>query len=246
MGGHHSRQSVSETTNTITNATYKSTQNCITVAIGSNTFSIYGNNNFVQNVDQSTSLSVDTACSQSILQDSNFSNSIANSVAQALKTQEQALESWATPGTSTSSAHVTNNIKTNITSDIVQNCLTQLSGQNVFSIIGSGNVTQGVLQSATLSKFGDCLSSGNTVTSASSRTTNSINQKMQDIQKSPFAFITDAIQAAVAEVAVIAGVVVLAIVLVVVIAKLLMRRKKAPPTAAPLPAPSYAPPYAAV
>ena len=238
MGGHHSRQSVSETTKTITDATFKSTQNCITISDGGNTFSIMGDNNFVQNVNQTTSLSVDGTCAQKLASSSDFSSRIASEVSQSLKTQEQAMMSWATPGKSTSKANVSNVVQNNITSELVQNCLAQLSGQNVFSIVGSNNVTQNVLQSTTMSKFGGCMGNSAAVAKAATDVTNTVNQKMQDVQKSPFAFITDAIQGAVADVAIVVGIIVFAVVMLVVLAKLLGKKK---PQAPPLPDPGALP-----
>lgn len=223
MGGHQSRQSVSLSSSVITNATYSKTSNCINVAQGNNIFSLYGNNNVIENVDQSTSLSVDAKCAQDLTQSQDFMQDLANKVVGTLKTQEVALTSWMTPGKSTQDTNVSNVVQTNISTKDVQNCLTQLSGTNIFSVVGSGNVVRSVVQNLSENKFGGCLGSNSQVVKASSDISNAVNQAQSDVQKNPFAFITDAIQAAVADVAIAVGVVVVVVVMVIVVAKLIRK-----------------------
>ncbi len=238
MGGHHSSQKVNITSKMLTKATYNSTQNCITVAQGSNVFSLYGDNNVVENVDQTTTLSVNSQCSQKLSQDQDFQSKLASKVVESLKTQEVAMMSWMTPGKSTQESNVNNAVETNITTNLVQNCLTQLSGTNIFSLVGSGNVVRGVVQSMTESKFGDCLGSSSQVVKTASDVTNAVNQTMSDLQKNPLAFLTDAFQSVVSNIVLFGGIAVVAMVLIVVIAIALHKRKKRPAPPAPPPLPS--------
>ena len=226
MGGHQSKQTVSMTSKILTKATYNSTQNCISVGEGSNVFSLYGDHNVVENVSQNTTLSVDSECSQNISQNQDFQTQLANTVVDSLKTQEVALTSWMTPGKSTQSSNVDNVVKNNITTNLVQNCLTQLSGTNVFSLVGSSNVVRGVMQSLTENKFGGCLGANSQVVKTSADVTNAVNQTMSDVQKNPFAFITDAIQSVVKNIAVLGGIALVALVMVVVLAALLRKHHK--------------------
>ena len=226
MGGHQSKQSVHTTASVVTNAAMSVTQNCMTYLSGDQQIGVYGSGNVVQGNTQTMQLSVNTKCLSEMGQTGDFEAKLNSTVAGALKDQTQALTAWMEPGGSNQSTDITQAVTTNITFADVQDCMTTLSGRQLLVVSGNSNVVTDNLQAQTVAAVTNCMMKGQQTSRAVNDITNTVNQQAEYVSKSPFAFIGDAIAAAVQSAfAVLAGIVIF--IVVVVLAVKLGRRKPA-------------------
>ena len=226
MGGHHSKQTLSMSSSIVTNAVLNQSQDCIAVSDGKNVLNVFGNANVVTNVDQEMTFTIKQDCKSTLAANDDFQGQLSNQIAQSLQDQDIALTSWLTPGTSTQSSAIANSVKTNIDTNLVQNCLTQMSGTNVVNVQGSANVVQNVVQKQSQSIMASCMQGNQQSLSTMTDITDITNQNLAHTSKNPLAFIPDAIQKAVEDVAIALGIAVVAIVLIVVLGKLISHRSR--------------------
>lgn len=221
MGGHHSTQSMSATTDLVTNAIMDQTQSCIGITNGTNSITIDGDSNELSGITQDLSFSISQSCANTLTSQADFQSKVANSIAQKLSDQDVAMTSWLSPGKSSQSASIKTTATTNISSDIVQKCLASLSGQNIINVRGSGNLLQNIAQKQAQTMVGTCMQNSQQSMQTMADITNTVNQQLSHVSKNPFAFITDAIQSVVQNLALALGVCVAAVVLVYVLHKAL-------------------------
>lgn len=207
MGGHTSKQSVTESTNIVSSVTQKVTQNCVTAVNSSNVVVIDGNGNILSGVDQELSVSVDSHCVAQVTQDAAFNADLKNAAVQATNTETISGLGWLDCGKDDSATTITNNVSSTTTSETVQNCLNSVQGKNLINITGNQNVLQNVLQKNTIQMFSKCVLGNAQQTSTVNDTTNTANQQSTYTAKNPFAFITDAFEATVKSVAMMIAIV---------------------------------------
>jgi len=232
MGGHQSTQTVKVSTNVVTNATLNVTQNCLSYMDGTQVISIHGHGIIFKGNIQRSQLSVDMKCVDQMSQKGEFENRLADSIAQELKDQEQALTEWMDPSGDDQGTDITQNVTTNITFNDVQNCLASLNGTQLFIVSGSDDVIVDNMQEQTMTLAQQCLMSGGQATDVVNNVTNTVNQHTNYDSESPFAFITDAVEAVLKSTMAIAAVVFVAIVILVLVFEVGTRRKStksAPP-----------------
>lgn len=232
MGGHHSKQTVKVTTNIVTNASLNVAQNCLSFMDGTQVISIYGSGIIFKGNIQRSQLSVNMKCVSKFAQEGEFKNKLRDSITQELKDQEQALTAWMDPGGDDQETDITENITTNITFNDVQNCLASLNGTQLFIVRGTDDVVVDNMQDQTMKLAAECLMSGGQTTEVTNDVTNTINQHSTFKAQSPFAFITDAIEAALKSAMAIAAVVFIAIIVLVLVFEIGTKGKKkkgAPP-----------------
>jgi hypothetical protein len=217
MGGHQSTQSVSVSTDLVTNAALNVTQNCLTFMDGTQVISVFGSGNVVEGNIQRMSLSVDSKCLSEMSQQGQFENKIADSVAQSLKDQEIAFSQWMDGSKDDQSSAIAENVTTNITFNDVQNCVASLQGTQLVIVSGSNNVVVDNVQEQTMSLASSCMMRGSQATDVVNDVTNTTNQHSTYESKNPFAFITDAIEATMKSAIAIAAVVFIAIVIIVLV-----------------------------
>jgi hypothetical protein len=225
MGGHHSKQSLKKSSDIVTKSVLNQSQGCIAVSDGKNVLNVFGNANVVENVDQGMSFTIKQDCKSVLASDDKFQSQLSTQIAQSLKDQDIALTSWLTPGTSDQSQALSDSVRKNISTDLVQNCLTQLSGTNVVNVQGSANVVQNVVQKQSQGVVASCMQGNQQSLSTMTDMTDIVNQNEAHSSKNPLAFITDAIGAAVSDVAVAVGIAFVAIVLIVVLGKIFSHRR---------------------
>ena len=233
MGGHQSRQSLSVSSDIVTAATLSQSQDCISVSDGKNVLNVFGTGNVVQNVTQDMQFSINQNCSQMLQAKDDFQQKLNAEIAQSLKNQDVALTSWLTPGSSRQSETISNSVTTNITTDLVQKCLTQMSGTNVINVQGSANVVQNVVQKQSQSIMAGCMQGNKQSLSTMTDITDTVNQNQQNVSKSPLSFITDAISATVRNVVVAIAIMFISVVLLVVLGKVLSHRRSPAKDAGP-------------
>ncbi len=195
MGGHHSKQTVAESTSVAANIVQTTAQNCISVAYGGNTVNIDGDFNNVSGVNQTVSVSVDSSCSTFASQDSTFTSDLQNAISQSLSDQEVALTEWMDDSRDDQGAYIGNQVTANFTQSTVQNCVNTLNGQNILNVTGTGNVVKDITQKMTLDLISQCILGNDQTNSVVSDITNAANQQATYVSQNPFAFITDAITA---------------------------------------------------
>ena len=209
----------------VTNAALNVTQNCLSYMDGTQVISIYGSGIIFKGNIQRSQLSVDMKCVDQVNQKGDFENKLIDTITQELQDQEQALTEWMDPADN-QNTDITQNVTTNITFTDVQNCLAALNGVQLFIVRGSNDVIVDNLQDQTITLAQQCLLSGGQTTDVVNDMTNTINQHSVYDSESPFAFITDAIEAVLKSAMAIAAVVFIAIVILVVVFEIGTRRKK--------------------
>jgi len=195
MGGHQSKQSVSDSVSAVGSAVQSVTQSCINYVNAENVIAIDGSGNVVGGVTQSLAISVDSKCSGEVTQDASFENNLANSVAQELHDQEVSMTQWLDNSGDTSSDAIKQSVSTNVTATTVQTCLNSINSQNILNVSGSGNIVKGVVQSGTVNLLSQCMLGQGQTSSTVNDITNTVNQHSVYDSENPLAFITDSIEA---------------------------------------------------
>jgi hypothetical protein len=241
MGGHSSKQTVDVSTSVTANIMQTTAQNCINVAYGGNTITINGNYNVVSGVDQTVSISINSACSTFAAQNSTFDADLENALSQILSDQEVALTEWMDNSQDDQNTDVKQNVTTNFTQSTVQNCVNNLDGYNILSVTGSGNVVQDITQTATLNVISQCILKGQQTSDVVSSITNTVNQHSVYTSENPLAFIADAVASVLKSAMAIAAVLFIVILCFVFVFMVAGRRKRSPPVVLAMPAMPAAP-----
>ena len=207
MGGHTSKQSVTESTNVVSSVTQQVTQNCVTAVNSSNVIVITGNGNIVSGVDQELSVSVNSQCVSTVTQAAAFKDNVKTAAVQVTNTETISGLGWLDCGEDDSATTITNNVSSTTTSTTVQNCLNSVQGKNLINITGNQNVLQNDLQKNTIQMFSKCVLGNAQQASTVNDITNTANQQSTYTAKNPFAFIPDAIEATVKSVAMMIAIV---------------------------------------
>ena len=195
MGGHQSTQSAKDTTTVVSTAIQNVAQNCINYVNSDNDVVVSGNGNVVGDVTQTLSISVNSSCVAQLTQDAGFENNFENEVAQLLEDKEEAMTQWLDSSQDSVSSDVKNSITNNIKSDTVQTCLNNINSKNILDVSGNDNVVKNIVQSSTTNLITQCMLGQGQTSNTVNDVTNDINQHSQYTAESPFAFITDAIEA---------------------------------------------------
>jgi hypothetical protein len=217
MGGHVSKQAVAVSSKVVTNAAMKATQNCLSLMEGNQVISIDGSNIIFSGNTQKLSLSVNSQCVSQMSQNGEFENKITDTITQELKDQEIAATQWLDPSADIQSTDIVQNVTTNITFDHVQNCINSLQGTQIIVVRGSNDVVANNIQEETMNLASTCMMSGSQAVDVINDLTNTVNQHSTYVSKNPFAFITDAIEAAIKSAMALAAVVFIAIVILVLV-----------------------------
>ena len=217
MGGHHSKQTVGVSTDLVTNASLNVAQDCLAFMDGTQVISIYGSGIIFKGNIQRATLSVDSKCVSQMGQQGEFENKLTDSITQTLKDQEIAMTQWMDPSGDNQTTDIVQNVTTNITFNDVQNCIDSLQGTQLFIVRGNNDVIVDNMQEQTMNLASTCMMSGGQTVDVVNDVTNTVNQHSTYTSKNPFAFITDAIEAAVMSAAAIAAVVFIAIVILVLV-----------------------------
>lgn len=245
MGGHHSKQTLSASSDVTTNAVFKQTQDCITATDGINVINVTGDGNVLSGVTQHLSFAMKQDCSSTMNANSTFQTKVQDQITQALKDQDVALTSWLSAGTSTQETHLAKSIQTNYTSDMAQKCLANMVGRNVINVQGSNNVLRDDLQEQSQSMITSCLQGNKQTLGTMTDISDIINQGLSHLDKNPFAFITDALQSIVRNLAIAAVVAIVAVVALVIMKKAFGHKGGRSPPLGPPPdpgAPALSPP----
>lgn len=194
MGGHNSTQVANVTTSMINSAVLSATQKCINYEHGSNIIDVTGTGNVVDDVNQRISFSIDANCLAGATQQDTLITNMSDKMSQSLKDQDLALTQWMDGSKDTNISKVKQLISNNVSSTVVQNCVKDLDSRNILNVAGTGNVVTKIVQDSTSKAVGDCMMKQGQTAKAVETVTNTINQHAEHTSKSPFAFITDAIQ----------------------------------------------------
>ena len=242
MGGHHSKQTVKTSTNVVTNALFKQTQTCIGMVDGINYIGVFGSGNVLNHIFQDLSITLDQKCVNCVTNKEDFQTKITNEIVQNLKDQEVARTAWMDSSGDDQKTDVSSSVTTNITTEVSQKCIATVSGMNVLVVHGSGNVIENATQKQSEQVVSECIQSTDQSIQTTNDISNNVNQYSQYTSKNPLAFITDAIEAMLKNLMVIAAVVFIAIVVLVLVFEVAKGRHKGagtgttviiPPTALP-------------
>ncbi len=194
MGGHQSKQTVLQSTQLLSNIVQKTAQNCFGTTTGDNELNISGSDDNVSDIKQNITLSVKTSCSDLSSQSSTFNTNLQTSIQQTLKDQEVALTQWMDNSNDSQYSSIAQKIQTNVTNDVVQNCINTLDGKNVINITGSGDTVKDATQNIQLSLIAKFLLQNGQTNDVINSITNTTNQHSTYTSKNPLAFITDSIE----------------------------------------------------
>lgn len=216
MGGHSSKQSVSQTTNLVASAVTEQIQNCAGTVTSSNELDI-GNvyDSTVRNISQISRASYDANCVTSAVNDVQFLGDVSNQVAQQLENKGVALTGWADAGKTTQVENVNNNIQVSAKSTNEQNCAVAASSGNVALIHDIfGSTVADIKQMSLVSAISRCAQNGEQSLQASASVSNASAQHLENVEENPLSFIGDFLQGLFGSMAM--GVVVLLVFLVAI------------------------------
>ena len=226
MGGHQSKQSVAVSSDLVTNASMKMSQDCISFMDGSQVIAVNGSGNVVDGNVQESSMSVNSKCVAQLGEDGSFVNKLTDSVSQALKDEEIALSQWMDGSKDKQSTSIAENVTQNLTFEEAQKCLNTVQGTQVIMVKGTGNVVSDNLQEQSSQLVSNCLMSGSETAKSVNDVTNTINQHSTYKSDNPFSFITDAIEGVFRSAIAVAAVVFIAVVILVLVFEVGGRKKK--------------------
>ena len=230
MGGHHSKQTVTVSTKMVANTSLNVAQNCLSYLDGTQVISIHGRDIIFKGNIQRSRLNIDMKCVDKMSQKGEFKNKLTDSITQELRDQEQALTEWMDPSGDNQKTDIVQNVTTNITFNDVQNCLASLNGTQLIVVSGSNDVIVDNLQEQTITLAQECLMSGSQATEVVNDITNTVNQHSSYDSKSPFAFITDAIEAALKSAMAIMAIIFITIVILVLVFEIGTHHKRKGPS----------------
>lgn len=234
MGGHSSKQSVTQSTTIVASVVQNVTQNCINVVNSANEIIISGNGNVVEHNSQSGSVQVSASCSSQIQQNSDFAAAVKNGTTQVLNDTGIAGTGWLDCGSDDSATDINNKISSSVTANTVQTCLNNINSKNILVISGNQNVVAANAQMQTVKLFSTCILGQAQQVSTVNTVTNTANQQSTYTSKNPFAFITDAIEGAFTSVVMMVAVVFIILVCLAALTLVLVkvgggRHNKSPP-----------------
>ncbi|QRY19157.1 BA71V-E248R (k2R) [African swine fever virus] len=211
MGGSTSKNSFKNTTNIISHSIFNQMQSCISMLDGKNYIGVFGDGNIINHIFQDLNLSLNTSCVQKHVNEENFITNLSNQITQNLKDQEVALTQWMDAGHHDQKTDIEENIKVNLKTTLIQNCVSALSGMNVLVVKGNGNIVENATQKQSQQIISNCLQGSKQAIDTTTGITNTVNQYSHYTSKNFFEFIADAISA------VFKNIMVAAVVIVVII-----------------------------
>ncbi len=194
MGGSSSKSLVEVVKESITEATFSASNRCITNLSSNQALRIIGNNNVVRNVDLSQTTTFTQSCGQNV----DLIRDIQTRMQTAIENSSQAKAAglnFTTGADSSTSSKIHEIIKTNITTEVMNEIFTTAIQNQEILIQGSGNILDGaslkqaqtILSDAaqkTAEKIVSDVSSSTKVQNTSSATTESILQPFVDLLQS--------------------------------------------------------------
>lgn len=234
MGGHHSKQTINETTTVAANIVQNTAQDCINVSLGSNTIAINGNYNVLDNVSQRLSVSVDSSCKTLTGQASDFNAKLQDSVAQALTDHEVAATQWMDTSKDTQETNINQSVTANFTQSTVQKCVNSVTGVNNLYVSGTGNVIKDTVQDATLNTISQCILGSQQTSSVVADIANTVNQHSEYTAENPLNFISDTFKAIANSVMAVAVIVFIVVICFVFIYMSMTHGGTTPPPFAPV------------
>ena len=223
MGGKSSSLKQEHVINIVSEAIYNLTQNCKSDISNTNTIEVRGNNNIIDNVNQTIKVNFSMDCVSRVMQDSKLTNKMTDQVMQALKDSGVALTGFADGGQDRVENKLKQNIRNTVTTNVIQNCLIKIASENKVKIVGSGNKLKDIQQSSTVSAISKCLSTNKTFMSGVNNITNIANQNLETTEKNPLSFISDIFTGLSKSMMMIVGIVVLIIAAVIIGAIFLLK-----------------------
>jgi len=193
MGGYHSKQKVTDTTDVVSNAVLDVVQTCTTYMAGDQEINITGDGNDVSDNVQSATMTINAACVDKIGQYGTFNAHMSDSVTQQLASKGVAMTGWLDPGGSTQSTSIKQNVTDNVSFSDAQASTKKLATKQLIVVSGSGDVVVNNLQTQSTNLMADSLMSGpGQVATCVNSITDTVNQHATQVESNPLACITDA------------------------------------------------------
>uniref|UniRef100_A0A6G7KUE4 Inner membrane protein pE248R n=1 Tax=African swine fever virus TaxID=10497 RepID=A0A6G7KUE4_ASF len=212
MGGSTSKNSFKNTTNIISNSIFNQMQSCISMLDGKNYIRVFGVGNILYHVFQDLYLSLYTSCVQKHVYEENFITNLSNQITQNLQDQEVALSQWMDAGTHDQKTDIQENIQVYLSTTLIQNCVSSLSGMYVLVVQGNGNIVANATQKQSQQIISICLQGSKQAIHTTTGITITVYQYSHYTSKNFFVFIADAISAVFTNIMVAAVLIVLFIV----------------------------------
>ena len=235
MGGSHSSQSFSDTTNVFESAMQQQMSGCDQGVSESNNDIISGSADAsISNVNQSITSTNNSKCISQLTANSSDGSNISSQIVQAIKQQQVAFTGFLDDAHSDISTALNQNITQSTIQSAVNKCSASFKTSNSAEILNSGgSKITGGSQTITATDVSSCVLSNSDVSQNAADITNAINQHSVYKSKNPLAFIADAIEStissAVKTAAIVFVVIVIFIVITVIVFKVMDKKSSSAP-----------------
>lgn len=236
MGGGHSRQSYTDTTNIMNTALVTTAQNCSTGTVASQTLIMAGHNNIGRGLNQEIDAKSDVTCLSKAKSMSSFADTLGTAIAQSLSDKGVAGTQWLDNRNVDTAANVVNNITTSVTASDVADCTAQVVTSNTQEILGHDNLMENTDQRISADRVVNCLMETSSTNEAVNKITDTANQQTTSTSSNPLSFITDAASAAFDGLLKTAATIIIIVICLVAIYFVLRRVTTSESDAAPVPA----------
>ncbi len=216
MGGTSSKTTSETITDIITNVAVKDMQQCASFIAQDQIITVSGNGNIVSDVRMVQAATINMECYQKSRNIIDIQNAIVNSLNQAAASKASGFPTLDSGTKSATYSKIINNIRNDITMEMIQNCVATINQKQAIYISGNRNITMNVAMEQTASQLKNCLAERIMQTSVGTEIQNLVKQEAASETKSPFSFITDIFGGMMNTIILIVGAIVLIIVFAIV------------------------------
>ena len=228
MGGHQTKQTVTQISNTVSKAVFDQLQKCASDVSSYNHILINNAHNAEIDVTQHNVIHVTKKCVQDQLSNSQFTAKLSDAVGQSLTDKQIALTGFLDASHNNIKSHINNNVTQTTVHKAIQDCTMNLVNRNDVDLKGIYGGVIRIDQSNDTTMLSNCFQTSKNVADMSTNISNAVNQTAKTISKNPFAFITDAISSIMSKGIYIGALLIIAIVVFVVLYKVFRRRHPEP------------------
>jgi len=193
MGGTQSKATVESVTSIISNVIVKDVMNCATYINQDQSVNVYGSGNVVSGITMVQGATIDMTCYRKSNNDIDIQNKIINALTQAANATGSGFPTLDAGTKAETVSRMTQDIRNNITIDMLQNCAATVNQSQSINVVGNRNIVANQAMTQTAAQMKHCTSDQIAKTALGATINNSVAQQATSVTQSPFKFLTDII-----------------------------------------------------
>jgi hypothetical protein len=191
MGGTSSKTETQVATDIATNVIVNDVQNCASFVAQDQVLNITGSGNITQGVKFVQACTINMDCYRKARNIVDLQNMIINAIQQNAKATASGFPTLDAGTKSSDVTKITNAVRSNVTMDMIQNCVAAVNQRQALNITGNRNITMDIAFDQTASQLKSCLSDTLNQSNFANSFKADVTQEASSETKSPFSFITD-------------------------------------------------------